>query len=162
MNLPVACLLVTVACFEACLEGCTASGSLPAEKQPENRPAAPGDRTPAVAPDRCRLVITVLSIDSVREAAGPCSRVPCTAVVRIDSILAYGFAFPPVLRAGQTVPARFVFTTQRSDLWFPALSRRYPGVTTGSQLAADAELSGSPDAPSASSGLIVDDYALRQ
>src|SRR5512135_1891816 len=103
MNLPVAFLVVTVLCLEACLEGCTASGSLPAEKQPERRPAPPGQGTPAVAPDRCRLVCTVLSIDSVRETAGPCSKVPCTAVVRIDSILAYGFAFPPVLRVGQAV-----------------------------------------------------------
>ncbi len=162
MNLPVACLLLTVACGGACLEGCLASGSPPAEKQPERGPAAAGDRVPTVAPDRCRLVCTVLTIDTLRDATGPCSMVPCTAVVRIDSILTYGFAFPPVLRVGQTISARFVFTTQQSDRWFPALSRRYPGVAAGSQLAADAGLSGSPDTPSSASGLIVDDYAIRQ
>jgi hypothetical protein len=132
------------------------------QEQPSVEPQAPGSASrTVVAPDRCRLLLTVLEVETVLEGDGPCGKAPCSARVRIDTVFAYGFSFPPVLHAGQVLQARFSYTTQRSDLWFPALKVRYPGVSAGQQVVAEAELSGSVDSPAPSPGLVIGHYTLR-
>jgi len=143
------------------LAGCSGSGSLKDNSPEIGGAPAPGGHHRLVAPDRCRLVCTVLEVLFEPVSSGPCSKAPCAALVRIDTVLAYGFSFPPVLNSGQSIRARFVFTTERSDLWFPALKARYPGVTAGTRLQADAELSGSPDEGDRARRLVIDDYTIR-
>jgi len=150
----------TVGSMVLLLAGCTSHASLHDGGGEEKADPARGNQV-VVAPDRCRLAMTILEIDKTLEPEGPCSKVPCTTVVRIDSILAYGFSFPPVLNAGQVLRARFAYTTQQSDRWIPALQIHYPGVRTGTQVLADVELSGSADEASRRPGLVIDHYAIR-
>lgn len=150
----------TVGSIVLLLAGCTSHASLHGGGGDEKPDPAVSNQV-VVAPDRCRLVMTIIEIDTTLEPEGPCGKVPCTTVVRIDSILAYGFSFPPVLNAGQVLRARFAYTTQQSDRWIPALQIHYPGVSAGTQVLADVELSGSADEASQRPGLVIDHYAIR-
>jgi hypothetical protein len=93
-----------------------------------------------IAPGKCRIVGTIVAIDSTMEATGPCSKAPCRAVVRVDSVLGYGSAFGnPVALQGQ-IPVRFAFTLAPTtkDL-FPNMTDRFPGLALGSRFQTDLE-----------------------
>ncbi len=81
----------------------------------------PVQQSPSLPPNTCRFagtVMTVLPPDSGR-GDGPCSKVSCTADVRVDSILGYGSAFPYPLAAGTVVRLRFTYTLTPSTTLFP-------------------------------------------
>ena len=96
-----------------------------------------------IPPGYCRIVGTIISIDSTLDksyAKNPCSRKPCNAVVRVDSILGYGSAFPPLL-TGKLIQLHFYFTLSPTtrDL-FPNMTELYPGLTVGSSFIGDIEM----------------------
>ncbi len=96
-----------------------------------------------IAPGHCRIAGTIVSIDSTLDkssAKDPCSRKPCNAVVRVDSILGYGSAFPPLL-TGNLIQIHFYFTLSATtkDL-FPNMTEFYPGLTVGSSFIGDIEM----------------------
>lgn len=81
----------------------------------------PVQQSPSLPPNTCRFagtIITVLPPESGRDD-GPCSKVPCTADVRVDSILGYGSSFPYPLAAGTVVRIRFAYTLTPSATQFP-------------------------------------------
>ncbi len=106
---------------------------------PDKRPTISAQR---IAPNHCRLVGTVVSIDSAllsSDPKDPCSKVPCRATVRVDSVIGYGSAFPEALSKGKEVVVAFKFTTAATEAFFPEMSHSYPGVQVGSTFIADIE-----------------------
>jgi len=95
-----------------------------------------------VPPNHCRIVGTILSITGTLKTAqadDPLSKVPCLAVVRIDSILGYGSAFTDPLAVGNEISVLFQFTLSPTKDIFPTLQQHYPGLMVGSVLRADLE-----------------------
>ena len=98
----------------------------------------PDTPSPGIAPGRCRVVATVVSIDPTLSAmaADPCGTAPCLAVVRIEEVLGYGSSFGSVLRKGQEVKVRFRYTLEES------LQPKLPGLDVGAVFQADVEMTG--------------------
>lgn len=97
-------------------------------------PTVDAERIP---PNACKVVVTVVAIDSTRYGSGgddPCSKAPCKARVRIVEVLGYGVAFPVVLASGDVVPVHFAFTTAPTREILPSLTKAFPGVTVGSTI----------------------------
>ncbi len=86
----------------------------------------------------CRVVVTVIAVDPVasQEQDDPCSKAPCMASVRVDSILGCGSGFHGTLSSGSTIRARFATTLSPTKELFPKLEPSLPGLTRGSQFKA--------------------------
>ncbi len=121
--------------------GCSGSrvSLRPKGEQERNGPGEP-DRTIQISPGHCRIVGTIVSIDSVLDKdvpRDPCSIEPCNANVRVDSVIGYGNAFPP-LSPGNIIEVHFYFTLAPTtkDL-FPDLTEFLPGLQAGSTFTGD-------------------------
>lgn len=115
-------------------------------KQEEQSPKKDYKPVPisALDPDRmvpvgmCRIIGTVVSIDSSLAAGegGPCSKAPCTAMVRIDSVLGCGSAVANPISVGSSVRVRFAMTLSPTKELFPKLDPPLPGLRLGSRFKA--------------------------
>ncbi len=115
------------------------SGAEPKTVNLDKQPPIMGE---TIAPNKCRIIGTVVAIDSTLRSSdptNPCSKVPCRAIVRVDSILGYGPAFLKPLSEGEKIPVTFVFTTGPTKNLFPNMTQSYPGVRAGSKILADLE-----------------------
>lgn len=97
-----------------------------------------------IPPGHCRIAGTIISIDSNLEkdsSKDPCSIKPCNTRVRVDSIIGYGSAFPPLL-IGQIIRLHFYFTISPTtkDL-IPNMSEFYTGLNTGDSFIGDITVS---------------------
>lgn len=104
---------------------------------PKNPVPLAGETIP---PNTCRLVATVISIDPTLKSGNdkdPCSKAPCFATVRVDSIVGYGAAFTKPLAVGNTISVTFAFTVAPTKEIIPSLSQSYPGVAKGTTFSAD-------------------------
>jgi hypothetical protein len=93
------------------------------------------DTPPPLAPNHCKVIATIESIDKVTSNADekdPCSKAPCMATMRIDSILGYGAAFPGVFSRGQKVAVKFAFTLSNTKEILPDVRPPLPGLNAGS------------------------------
>ena len=127
----------------------------------QNRGDDPKQTTPSktttmnISPGRCRIVGSVVAISAERNAdpLSPCSKQPCRATVRIDSVLGYGSGFGGRFVQGKEVDMEFAFTLgPTTESLFPNMDTRYPGLTTGSVFKADVmptQSEGISDSPSA-------------
>jgi hypothetical protein len=91
-------------------------------------------------PDVCRIIGTVVRVDSTLKSTSPddpCSKVPCEAMVRVDSVLGYGSSFPIVLSTGTVIRTHFTFTLAPTEQVLPKVKPSYPGVAAGSWIRAD-------------------------
>ncbi len=97
-------------------------------------------RMSKVPPGHCRIIATLLGVDSTLEAAGPCSQAPCRATVRVDSVLAYGAAFSNPLAVHARINVRFAFTVgPTTKELFPTMTDRLPGIRIGNRFQTDLE-----------------------
>lgn len=93
-----------------------------------------------VAPNHCRVMATVVGIDSTllsRNADDACSKVPCRAYVRIDSVLGYGSSFTKPFSHGQTIVLEFRYTLYPTATLFPKMQPSYPGLNIQSRFIGD-------------------------
>jgi hypothetical protein len=98
-----------------------------------------------IPPNTCRVVLTILSIDPRLQSSipdDPCSKAPCHATVRVDSILGYGSAFGNPFSIGEVIAVQFAFTVSPTKELLPTLSRHYPGVNSGARLSTDIQSRG--------------------
>ena len=108
------------------------------------RPEAIQDPVPA---GHCRIVATIVNVHPLQQGGkeeDPCSRFPCSATVRIDSVLGYGSGFRSALGPGQIIEARFVYTLAPSRDAHPGQAFSLPGLGEGDRFQAD--LSGGSEA----------------
>lgn len=152
-------LLLSVALLMLVLDSCSSSRSSGAFS---NRPAEPG---PGIPPDHCRLVATVVRIDSARSenAANQCSKAPCNATIRVVEVLGYGSAFRYPMAKGNEVWVHFLYTLGSTKELFPDLKPGLPGLQVGATF--EAELSAGDMQISTNSTnsptLLVGHYTLR-
>jgi hypothetical protein len=93
-----------------------------------------------LAPNTCRLIGTIVEIEpklADADPKDPCSKAPCFAVVRIDSVVGYGSAFPTSLGVGATMRTRFAHTLGATKDLLPEVSPPLPGLHAGSRFKAD-------------------------
>ena len=93
-----------------------------------------------VSPNHCRIVGTVVNIDTLLEPANagtPCSVAPCKGTVRVDSVIAYGQSFPMPLSKGESISVKFIYTTGPTEKIFPKMKPSFPGLHAGSAFVAD-------------------------
>ena len=95
-----------------------------------------------IPPNHVRIVGTIVEINenlTSTDPSDPCSRAPCIATVRIDSVKGYGAAFAGVLTLGNRIEMRFPFTLGDTKEIIPGMIDYYPGLSLGSQFLADVE-----------------------
>jgi len=93
-----------------------------------------------IPPNHCRIVGTVVAIDQSLKSSdpqSPCAKAPCSATVRIDSIMGYGSAFGSSIAVGQQVQIMFGFTLSPTKEILPQLTQAYPGLKVGSSFTAN-------------------------
>lgn len=103
----------------------------PAPKEPET-----------FAPNTVRIIGTIVTIDSTNHPEAldqPCGSIPCIALVRVDSILGYGMAFPTPLHKGSEIAIQFAYTLAPTAQTMPRVKPSYPGLAQGSRFLADVE-----------------------
>lgn len=115
-----------------------------------------------VNPGEVRAVSTVLRIDSTRavRSGDPCATYPCHAVIRIDSVLAYGSGFPRPLSAGESLRARFAFTLAPSNVAMPEIAKPLPGLEVGDTFMADLRTHPKPGPDPGGPSFVVYDYSI--
>ncbi len=97
-----------------------------------------------IPPSQCRIRATILSIDSTlisSDTSNPCSRLPCRANIRVDSVLGYGAGFDRPLAPGESILVTFAFTLSPAKL--DSQKDSLPGLQVGSIFTANL-LGGSP------------------
>lgn len=102
---------------------------------------------PGIPPSKCRIVGTIAAIDSASrstKADDPCSKIPCRASVRVDSVIGYGQGFPKAFSKSEEISVKFVFTLSPTRELFPNMSEFYPGLHVGSSFVADVQGSDAP------------------
>lgn len=101
--------------------------------------------TELIPPNNERIIGTVLSIDSSYRTAtlsDPCSKAPCRARVRVDSVLGFGAAFSSPVSQGQDIGVNFLRTLSPTEKIFPAIQPPLPGLHVGSIFTADIQAPG--------------------
>ncbi len=86
------------------------------------------------------IIGTVISINKKQlsqDTNSPCSKVPCWANVKVDSILGIGHG-GPFFSVGDTLKVNFVFTlSETTEELIPNLDKRLPGLDIGEKFRAN-------------------------
>ncbi len=95
------------------------------------------EKQDTIPPGHAQITGRIIEIDPISDngsSSGPCSKAPCTAKVKIESIK-YGAGFPVL--SSQEVKIRFAFTLSPTtkDL-FPNMEESYPGLKVGDDFSA--------------------------
>lgn len=116
------------------LAGCCSTRTIPDEKE---------STTKTIAPGQCRLTAQVIKIDATLSngsSKDPCTKAPCTAWVKIKSIVGCGSGIT-ALNLGDTLKTKFSFTLNPTTKeTFPTLKENFPGLKEGSLFEADFQL----------------------
>lgn len=139
---------ILIVCFCLLLVACRQGQSQTAKRVPDSPPNSSRPMSkPTISPDLeqippnvGRIVGTIVSIEKVRAVQGdlsPCARVPCQALVRVESVIGYGSAFPASFKAGDQISVRFAFTLHPTDKLFPKMEHHLPGLKVGQVFKAD-------------------------
>jgi len=131
-------LLVVLACCMACSAQTDKTMRDERQQRPNIKPTV--ERQTQIAPGRCRIVGTLVEIDSTLDTGGPCSKAPCRGIVRVDSILGYGSAFGNPISLNAKINVKFAFTLAPTtrDL-FPNMTVQLPGLYIGASFKTDLE-----------------------
>lgn len=135
MYIQVKCLTVMLLCAASVFCSSSKEGIEGAELR-----ARPDVFPRTIPPDRCRIIGSIMSIDSSFRIGGPddpCSRAPCLARVRVESVLGYGSAFNSPLAKDRVVVVLFKFTLSPTKDVLPSLEPSFPGLNPGSRFKAD-------------------------
>lgn len=94
-----------------------------------------------VAPNHALIVGEIVEIESATfdpsDVESPCSRIPCVANVRVESVLGVGMGFPQPFVEGATHRMKFAFTLGPTVDVFPEMKPSLPGLESGSRFTAD-------------------------
>lgn len=132
--------IVALACFLACAAQKETRDTSGQQQQRNTIHGPVADRTTHIAPGRCRIVGTLVGVDSSLAENGPCAKAPCHGTVRVDSIVGYGAAFGNPIAVNERIRVTFAFTLAPTtkDL-FPTMSDRLPGLQVGERFWTDLE-----------------------
>jgi len=101
----------------------------------ENAPKI--EKPDTIPPGHAQITGSIIEIEPISNngnSSGPCSKAPCVAKVKIESIQ-YGAGFPAL--SSKEVKIRFAFTLSPTtkDL-FPNMDESYPGLRVGDDFSA--------------------------
>lgn len=86
------------------------------------------------------IIGTVISINHEKlsqDSNSPCSKVPCWAIIKVDSVLGVGHG-GPLLSVEDTLDVNFVFTlSETTKELIPNLGKRLPGLDIGEKFRAN-------------------------
>jgi hypothetical protein len=155
MNSSLSFILIALSCFA----GCTAQTEKSVQEEHQQNNGQIIERGTRIAPGTCRMVGTLVAIDSALEKSGPCSKAPCQGIVRVDSILGYGSAFGNPIAVNAQIEVKFTFTVApTSRALFPTMTQGLPGLQLGNQFQADIETINEPSMGVRHSLYVVGDY----
>lgn len=81
-----------------------------------------------IASEEARIIAHIVSIDETRDTEGVCSKAPCRAQVKIESIIKKGSLFH-LQDLEKPVPVFFAFTlAPTTEDLFPGIKTNYPGL----------------------------------
>jgi hypothetical protein len=112
------------------LTQCHTAKETPPSAQPSVAPTQKTNETnknsaEGIAPGNCRLIASVIKIDSslnTEDPESPCAKGSCLALVKIQNVLAYGSAFPSDVAEGAEI-----------NLFFPnTLTPHFLGIKSSS------------------------------
>ena len=138
--------LLRISVFCVCssfLISCGSSRSIQEGMEQSDSPSKIQPAGEPIPPNHCRIVGTVVGIDQTLNSSdpqSPCSKAPCSATVRVDSILGYGSAFGGSIAAGRQVQMSFGLTLSPTKGIFPQLTQSYPGLKVGASFVANVRL----------------------
>lgn len=93
-----------------------------------------------IAPNNSRISGTIISVEMIDGASGPCALHPCLAKVKINNIIGSGFSFRTPLTKGETIKIKFAFTlSETSKEFFPTLEKSFPGLKVDDKFIGDIE-----------------------
>jgi hypothetical protein len=91
-----------------------------------------------IPPGHAKIVGVITEIEPISEGpnlSDPCSKAPCTALVKVSSAL-YGASFPQ-LAMNKEVRVKFLFTLEKTTKkLFPNMKEEYPGLKVGQEFTA--------------------------
>ena len=93
-----------------------------------------------ISPNNCRVVATIVRVDNPASGLSekdPCSKAPCSALIRIDSVLGYGSSFPKTLSTNQELQVKFAFTLSATADKMPEVKPALPGLKVKSRFIAN-------------------------
>ncbi|MER3524542.1 MAG: hypothetical protein C4326_10880 [Ignavibacteria bacterium] len=153
--LPIIIALIAVSCSSSKQEKAQTEGS---------EGSVSSKHTPEVIPpNACRIVATIVEVDSSLKGTSekdPCSKAPCNATVRIDSVLGYGSAFPKPIGEGSVLRVRFALTLAATDKLSPDIKPALPGLRRGERFKAD--LTAMPTMGSSEPSYTIQTYHVQQ
>ncbi|MBI5472986.1 MAG: hypothetical protein HY961_11630 [Ignavibacteriae bacterium] len=90
-------------------------------------------------PNVCRVTATVIQIEKPTTSSDkdPCSKAPCSATIRIDSVHGYGAAFPKTLSPNEQLKVKFTYTLSSTAGNMPEVKPALPGLSTKSRFVAN-------------------------
>ncbi len=142
-----------------CLLGCSARTEKSALDENQQDHGQVIERGTQIAPGKCRMIGTLVAIDSTLERSGPCSKAPCKGIVRVDSILGYGSAFGNPIAVNGQLEVRFAFTVAPTTSGlFPNVTQVLPGLQLGTKFQTDIESQNEPSIGERRSSYVIEDY----
>ncbi len=119
--------------FILLLGACSSSKQHPKQASP-----SPEVGPSQVPPGHVQLVGTIIRILDMRtgQEGDPCASYPCQAVVRVDSVLAYGSGVQGILSSGDEVVMHFTFTLAPTREARPDIEVALPGLKEGDRFRA--------------------------
>lgn len=92
-----------------------------------------------ISPGNVKIIGEIILIDNTKlsgDKNSPCSKQPCWASVKIDSVIGSG-AGAPIIGEKDTIDVKFAFTLgETTKELFPNLDKRMPGLKTRSKFEA--------------------------
>ncbi len=138
------CLVCFLAACGGSKENGKAGGDLKDEMN-EDMKASLAMKGGPIPPNHCRIVGTIIAVDESYRGSSegdPCSKAPCMATVRVDSVIGYGSAFGGTVGVGSEISVKFSYTLGPSQEVFPDQSMSLPGMKMGSRFQADVQSAG--------------------
>ena len=141
--------IITVSFFSGgCHKELTKDDNVPKLEKPDTIPPGHAQITGSI--------IEIEPFQSNASSADPCSKAPCIAKVKINSIT-YGAGFPVLSNKEVRIKFAFTLSATTKDL-FPNMKETYPGLKVGDDFSAQAALQESMN--SSEPQLIVNGYSI--
>lgn len=134
----IVCSMMLIVMYFGCSSSKSEKSTSIKIKDPQGKIGNVGEQIP---PGITRFKGTVVFIDSTLEKSSnpksPCSKSPCWAKVRVNSVIGFG-AGGPVISKSDTILVKFAFTLARTTKdMFPNIIKQMPGLQVGSSFRAD-------------------------
>lgn len=100
-----------------------------------NEPAKEGSQVSELASNEAFISGRIVSVSQERDTDGPCSKAPCVAEVKVESISNKGKLFR-LDNMDEIIKVNFSYTLSPTETIFPSMQKHYPGLVMKDQFEA--------------------------